>query len=407
MSNNDAPPPIHYDESLIPPYTLPEPLISDSGETIDTEEKWFRLRRPEILAHFETDIYGRMPDPLPFEAVVVEESQEALSGTAIRRQVELRFVGAKGPTLGVLLYLPKAATGPVPCFLGLNFFGNHACTRESEVFLNQNWMRPDGVGIVDERATEASRGVLIGRWPMELILSRGYGLATVYYGDIDPDFDDGFKNGVHPLFRSAGANPDGDAPAAISAWAWGLSRIMDFLETVREIDPKRVCLTGHSRLGKTALWAAACDERFALVVSNNAGCGGPALTRRNYGETMTLLTHVRPYWFCANANARAHDLHSYPVDQHQLIALIAPRPVLISSKEDDQYADPKGEYLGGYHAGEVYRLLGCEGLPSSEMPALNKPVLTRVGASYRPGGHGITPEDWAIHLDFADHHLGT
>lgn len=395
----------NYDEAKVAPYTLPDPLVCQDGSAVKTADQWRGKRRAEVLRLFEDHVYGRMFPTLPIQAKVLEGADDALGGLAKRRQVRITFGGHAEPALDLLLYIPAKATRPAPCFIGLNFFGNHSTVHDPAVFLSKQWMRDDGIGVVEHRATEASRGSYVSRWPVEMILSRGYALATLYNGDIDPDYNHGFTQGVHPLFHQGGASRPSHAAGTITAWAWGLSRAMDYLQSVPEIDSRRVCVTGHSRLGKTALWAAANDERFALAVSNNSGCGGASLSRRNYGETLYIITNLMAHWWCPRCAEHAPHIETMPVDQHELIALSAPRPVFISSAEEDRWADPRGEFLAALAASPVYRLLETDGMAADQMPALNQPVMSRIGYEIRPGGHGIGEADWKVHLDFADRHL--
>jgi hypothetical protein len=402
-------PDVNEDEAKVPSYNLPDPLLCQDGTRVTDPAAWTAKRRPELLRLFETQVYGKTPaQRVPMRS---EETSrhDGLGGKAVLREVTLRFgTEPEGPSLDLLVVIPKGSVGTVPAFLGLNFEGNHAVLADPRIRLSTSWMRDNPKkGVVDHRATEASRGSESSRWPLETIIGRGYGLVTAYYGDIDPDFDDGFQNGVHRLFHAPGTKPGPDEWGSIGAWAWGLSRVLDYLETDDQIDARRIALMGHSRLGKTALWCGAQDPRFALVISNDSGEGGAALARRRFGETTRLINTAFPHWFCDNFtryNDREDDL---PVDQHELIALIAPRPVLVCSAEEDRWADPKGEFLAALGADPVYRLLGTDGLAAREMPPVNTPILSTIGYHIRPGQHDVTATDWAVYLNFADKHMGT
>ncbi|MBW7996245.1 MAG: acetylxylan esterase [Candidatus Glassbacteria bacterium] len=394
----------NYDEAKVPEYTLPDPLVSLDGTKVTDEAGWTEQRRPEILKLFREQVYGIAPARTGEAGCRTVESGEAYQGTAERRQVEITLRrDGKELVIGVLLYIPKNRRGPVPAFLGLNFRGNHTVGTDPEIILNANWMRPRGNGDADNRATEDSRGTSSSRWEIETVLKRGYALATAYYGDIDPDYDDGFNNGVHALFSEQ--ERPADAWGSIGAWAWGLSRILDFLETDGAVDGERVVVLGHSRLGKTSLWAGARDERFAMVISNNSGCGGAALSRRAFGETVEVINTSFPHWFCDNFKQYNGREAQLPVDQHMLLALIAPRPVYVASAEEDRWADPRGEFLALKHAAPVYRLLTGEGIAVQRMPAVNQPVTGRLGYHIRSGRHDVTGYDWDRYLDWADAYL--
>ncbi|MFZ2148566.1 MAG: hypothetical protein WAV28_15230 [Sedimentisphaerales bacterium] len=403
-------PDTNYSEQKVPKYTLPDPLVLSDGTKVADAGTWRNKRRPEILELFRTHVYGRVPIARPKDMTfkVFDLERNALAGLATRKQVTVNFAGKKdGPQMDILIYLPNEVKKPVPTFVVLNFGGNHTIHPDPAIKLSESWMRSGSKGVVKNRATEESRGRDRSSFPVEKILGRGYGLATIYYGDIDPDFHDGFKNGVHPVFDKLieGERP-ADAWGSIGAWAWGLSRSMDYFETDNDIDNKRVAVLGHSRLGKTALWAGAQDERFAFVISNNSGCGGAALSRRRFGETVERINKSFPHWFCENFkkyNGKEDDL---PVDQHMLIALIAPRPVYVTSADKDLWADPRGEFLACKNAAPVYRLLGVGGLGVRQMPGLDQPVQKgAIGYHVRSGGHNLTQYDWQQFMDFADMHF--
>jgi hypothetical protein len=393
----------NYDESKIPAYRLPDPLVFNNGIKVTDKKEWIK-RRDELFRIFENEVYGISPIwKGKLTATEISVKKDALSGKAVRKEIRLSLKnGNRELAMDILLYLPHSGK-PVPVFLGYNFGGNHSVTDEPGISVTSSWMRNNKEnGITDNRATESGRGKATSNWQINEIISRGYGLATVYYGDVDPDYDDGFKNGVHGLYDS---KPDKTSWGSIAAWAWGLSRVMDYLETNPSVDSKKVIVIGHSRLGKTALWAGASDKRFAIVISNDSGCGGAALSKRIFGETVGSINASFPHWFCENFNKYNDKEDLLPVDQHELIALIAPRPVYVASAEDDQWADPKGEFFSCLNATPVYNLLGYEGLPVKEMPAVNKPVAGTIGYHVRSGGHDVKLFDWQQYLDFADHHL--
>ena len=400
----------NYDEGKVPQYTLPDPLVLTDGSKVVDARSWRTKRRAQLLEQFRTHVYGRSPvRPEEMTFQVTSLVRDALGGLATRKEVSVYFTGKKdGPKMDILIYLPNAAKKPTPAFLGLNFGGNHAVHSDPGITLSGQWMRESAdAGVANNRATEASRGKEASRWQVEKLLQRGYALATVYYGDIEPDFAEGWKLGVRGALSPNGASTVFalDDWGAIGAWAWGLSRALDYLETDKDIDARHVTVIGHSRLGKTALWAGAQDERFAIVISNDSGCGGAALSRRQFGETVERINNVFPHWYCGNFkkyNLKEADL---PVDQHELIALVAPRPVYVASAEEDRWADPRGEFLSAKYAEPVYRLFGKKGLGVDGMPPVNQPVGDTIGYHIRTGKHDVTDYDWEQYLNFADRHF--
>ena len=389
-------PPVNYDESKAGTYTLPNPLMQQNGEYVRDPADWGKRRRPEIVKLFETNMYGSVPFAARHTAAtyeVVDNEPNALGGKAIRQQVVLSL---PQQTFTILIYLPVSKK-PVPIFLALNFTGNQTIVSDPAIRLPEIW---DPKTKTHHTAPEQSRGTST-QWQVEKMLARGYGLATIYYQEIEPDFEGGIELGV----RAAYPPPAADEWGAISGWAWGMSRAMDYLLTDRDIDPKRIIAMGHSRLGKTTLWAGALDTRFAMVIAAGSGEGGAALSRRDFGETIELLNQHFPHWTCDNYKKYSRHADRLPFDQHELLALIAPRPLYLAAAEDDKWADPKGEFLSAIAAGPVYKLFGKQGLEGDTLPALQKPIMNTIGFHIRPGKHEVTAYDWDQFLNFADKQL--
>jgi hypothetical protein len=395
------------DEAAVPPYTLPDVLAGPDGRPATTAADWEEFARPHQLALLEASVYGRQLPPVPVSVIGgVERSDVVLPEgvPAERLQARLRLgSGEAAATTDVLLYLP-AADRPVPVFLKLNFTGNQAETPDPAVRLCQAWL-PDKQqqGIIGNRATDASRGVAARRWPVGEMIARGYGMATACYCDVFPDRADGrADSGLASLGRPLAGELPADEPGAIATWAWQLSRILDWLVTLPEVDPGRVIVVGHSRNGKAAIWAGACDRRFAIVVSNESGCGGAALSRRRFGETVEAITRRFPHWFAPAFAGYADREDSLPTDQHAVLALVAPRPLYVASAEEDRWADPRGEFLGAAAAEPVWKLFGKTGLGTADYPAVGEVLGETIGYHVRSGKHDLLAEDWRRFADFAD-----
>ncbi|QGY42216.1 acetylxylan esterase [Maribellus comscasis] len=393
----------NYDESKVPDFELPDPLKTFNGKKIRNSKKWTKKGRQELLDFFTENVYGEVPGELKIaSAQIVEQSENALNGKAKRRQVELTFKkGNRNLHFFILMYLPKSVE-KAPVFLGYNFYGNHTITEDVNVIISEAWSRDNpSFGIINNQLTEQSRGVRTNRWAIEKMIDAGIGLATIYYGEVDPDKDD-FTDGVHPFFYVDNQQqPAASEWGSISAWSWGLSRALDYFETYSEVDENKVIVFGHSRLGKTSLWAGASDERFAGVISNCSGCGGAALSKRKFGETVGRINSSFPHWFCKNFRNFNNNEEALPVDQHELLALIAPRPLYVASAEEDQWADPKGEFLSAFYASKVYDLFDKKGITSDKMPAVNEPIQNTVSYHIRTGKHDVTDFDWEQYINWA------
>jgi hypothetical protein len=370
----------NYDEAKVPAYELPDPLQFDDGREVRNARQWEKKRRPQVLEVFAQEMYGHMParpEGLHFSTI---SEETVYAGLGLRKVVRIYLDADQTHWFDVLIHLPKDAVGPVPMFVGLNFKGNDAT--------------------LDERADF--------RWPYELVLKAGMGVATAWRDSIEPDGKDSKLAEAEGVCRDGGVrswyNKDGDW-GAISAWAWGLSRIVDYLETDEAYDTDRLAVIGHSRLGKTALWAGANDLRFDMVISNDSGCCGAAISRRKFGETFAVIDTSFPHWFTREFDKYKGREEIFPADQHWLIALAAPRPVYVASATEDLWADPKGEWLAAKAAEPVYALFGMQGLDDG-MPA---PDVSdgdgRIGYHIRTGKHNILAFDWQQYISFMNRHL--
>ena len=394
--------PVNYDEAQVGTYTLPDPLVLANGKSVRDARTWSETRRPELVRLFESEQYGRSPGrPADLSFDVFDIGTPVFGGKAIRKQVEIRFSSVKDSLkAAVLIYLPAAARKPVPLLLQISFVPNSAMIEDPGIRPGEMWNR--------EKKRVPATESKFPKWKIDDLLSHGFGVATLYYGDIDPDFAGGLPLGVRALYVKPGeTEPGADEWGSIAAWAWGLSRVMDYLETDSAVDSKRVALFGISRLGKTVLWAGAHDTRFAMVIASCSGEGGASLSRRNYGETVKHMNTNFGYQFARNYQKYGDHVDQLPVDSHLLLSLIAPRPLYLSTGDTDRWSDPKGEFLAAVAAGPVYRLLGKQGLGTDQMPAAGEGIMHTVGYHMHAGGHGTIPSDWDYYLKFLEMHFGS
>jgi hypothetical protein len=389
---------------------VPDPLVMFDGRPVTDKRMWVDQRRPELLGFFESHVYGVSP-PSPKDAVYTVESVDdaALGGKAVHKEIAMTFTGnGKTVVWHMTEYLPGHAVGPVPVILGLNFAGNQTICDDPGIPLRMVWTRKSKAGPMRPGpATQPSRGRETSQWQLDQILAHGYGLATIYYFDIEPDAPEGPAMGIRSLYQDlATTKPAADQWGAIAAWAWGLSRGLDALATDPAVDAKRVIVFGHSRLGKAAVWAGASDPRFAAVISNESGCGGAAVLREKQGENIGRITSKFPSWFCGNFKAYAGHEAQMPTDQHEMVALIAPRPVYIASADSDSNSDPFSEFASAVRADPVWRLLGADGFGVTAMPALNTSVGHTIRYHDRTGKHDVKAFDWEQYLPFLDEEVG-
>jgi hypothetical protein len=396
--------PVNYDESKVGTYTLPDPLKLNNGQPVRDAKTWYDKRRPEIVEMFETQQYGRAPGRPKDESFdLVDKGTPAFDGKAIRKQVTINL--SKDPTapkIHLLVYLPAAAKKPVPMFLSINFSAASAAVDDPGVIPGEIWDPKTNTKI------PASQGRGFGKIPAVPFLDAGIGVATFYYGDVDPDYLKGFSNGIRAKYLKPGQTDRGpDDWGSIAAWAWGMSRAQDYFESDKAIDAKRVAIHGVSRLGKTVMWAGAHDQRFAAVIASCSGEGGAALSSRDYGETIAHLVEPTrfPYQFAANYAKYGGFPDKAPFDAHMLVALIAPRPLLLQTGNSDYWSDPKGEFLAAVAAGPVYKLLGKDPLDTDVWPAAKQPIFHDLAYYMHDGPHGMVPSDWDIYIQFLKLHL--
>jgi hypothetical protein len=395
--------PVNYDETLVGTYTLPDPLVMLNGKKVKNAKTWYKKRRPEIVSLFEEFQYGRMPEaPKDMSFNVFDKGTPALEGKALRKQVTVYFTkDISNYKMDILIYLPANAKGSVPLFLNVSMSPNATVANDPGIKAGYMWGR-------DGKKVPVTRTGRFVRMNINQFLSQGIAYGNIYYGDIEPDFAKGYKYGIRSYYQKPDtAYPAPDKWGAISAWAWGLSRAMDYFETDLQIDSKKIALFGVSRLGKTVLWAGAHDTRFGMVIASCGGEGGAAISRRNYGENIDHMTHPTRYFYQFAGNWRNYkdDFSKSPVDAHMLIALKAPRPLLLQTGETDYWSDPKGEFLAAVAPEPVWKLLGKKGLETDVMPAAGKPILNDLGYYMHAGGHGAMPADYPIFIQFMKQHF--
>jgi hypothetical protein len=390
---------------------MPDPLVFFNGEKVTTKDQW-QKRREELKDLFQHYMYGTFPRVVPVTATILHVNDQFLDGKATLKEVQLSFGPANCPKINLLVVLPNGRKEPVPCFVGPNFSGNHTLVDDALVAIPRGWMYPGQPGVKENRATEDGRGKAKDVWAIDQTIARGYGVATFYAGDAVPDQANLWTESIRPYFLPANRDKPGPSDwATIAAWAYTVSRCVDFLTTDKGVDASKIVAVGHSRLGKTVLLAAAFDERIALAIPHQAGCGGSAPSRGTAGqpgkfETVARINTSFPHWFDDNFKQFNDDPRRLPFDQNGLVALCAPRPVLFTNAIEDQWANPSGQFEVLKAADGVYRLLGVEGLGAKVMPETNTLLPSRLGYWIRPGQHSMTRADWKVFLDFADKNLG-
>jgi hypothetical protein len=399
-------PPTNTDEAQVGSYVLPDPMQLANGERVRDAKTWTAVRRPEIMRLFQENQHGVIPAARKAARYqVVDHEVMVFDGLAQRTQVRIRFSDRPdAPVIRVLLHVPVAAKRPVPTLLHIGFSPPALLLDQPGLDVGQVWSSKTDTRIPDR---EAPKVLDFNAKTFQHFLERGYAVAYVYYGDIEPDYAGGAAHGVRSLFGPQGGPRQPDEWGSLGAWSWGLSRVLDYLQTNSAVDGRQVALSGMSRLGKAVIWAGACDERFAVVIPMASGEGGCTISRRNYGETIADLTDPErfPYWFAPRYADYAFDVPRLPVDGHMLVALIAPRPILQVCGSADTWSDPKGEFIASLAAKPVYELFGKRGIDLTTYPGPDTKSLNDMGYYLHDGPHTTLPADFAVMSAFLDKHL--
>ncbi|MHA4738029.1 alpha/beta hydrolase family protein [Dyadobacter sp. MSC1_007] len=397
--------PVNYNDDSVGSYTLPDLLKCADGQPVTTSKVWTEKRRPELLRLFEEIQFGKMPPaPKKVQFHVFDKGTPAFNGKAVRKQVRVYLAkDTSNHQMNLAVYLPANAKKPVPLLLNISFVAYNQIIDDPGLLIGEVWNK-------EGKKVKADKPTAFGKMNVEQFLDAGIGFATVYYGDIEPDFKDGINHGIRKEYLKPGqTTPAADEWGAISAWAWGLSRALDYFETDKQIDSKRVALQGASRLGKTVLWAGAHDPRFKVVVASISGEGGAALSRRNYGETIRHISDPSRYLyqFAPNYHNYADKVDTMPIDAHMLVALMAPRPLLLQTGSTDYWSDPKGEFLSAVAAAPVYKLFNETAPTTNVMPAAGDTslLMNHLGYYMHDGGHTVLPADWTHIIAYLQKYL--
>jgi hypothetical protein len=401
--------PVNYTEAKVGTFTLPDPLKLDGGKLVKDAKTWNKIRRPELLKYYESEIYGRIPVTAPKVTwQVVSNDNNALGGIAVMKRLAGHMGSPDGPAIDLTLYTPSKSKRPAPIMVSISFNFGAGFRGRGRGAAGTNAPSTNAVAVPGTNNTARGFAGPQRGTPAELI-TNGFAYATIVYNSIETDVSGQTNvNIARKLALAPGQTvPAPDEWGAIAAWAWGISRVVDYLETDTAVDARRIAITGVSRLGKTVLWAGATDPRIALVIASCSGEGGAALARRNYGETIAhLVAPTRyPYQFAGNYAKYAKDPNTLAVDTHCLVSLIAPRPLLLQTGNTDNWSDPKGEFLAAVAARPVYQLFGKKGPETDEFPPAGKFVGDTLGYYMHSGGHGTVPPDWDIYLKFMKTHL--